>query len=72
MKKSDAKAPTDPELRRLSLMNLREVMAVTNSSRSTVYDRVARKLFPAPYLAGTRSKCWRRGEVEDWLTGLTH
>ncbi len=50
-----------------SILRLKEVLARTGLSKSTIYDYMARDLFPKPLRLGARSIGWREKEVVDWL-----
>lgn len=45
----------------------RDVEALTGLSRSTIYDLMARGLFPRPVQLTTRAVAWPEGRVADWL-----
>ena len=51
----------------IRFVRLREVMARTGLSRSTIYVWVAEGLFPKPVPLGDRSVGWIESELEDWL-----
>ena len=44
-----------------------EVMAATGYKRPTIYKKIARKEFPAPFKLGDRAVGWRRSTIEKWL-----
>lgn len=52
---------TEKHLRR------RDVEALTGLSRSTIYDLMARGLFPRPVKLTARAIAWPEGRVADWL-----
>ena len=56
-----ATAPTD-----LRLIRLREVLAISGKSRSSIYESIKKGEFPAPVKLGGRSSAWIRGEVLQW------
>jgi prophage regulatory protein len=53
------------------LLNIEEVMQLTNKKRSTIFKHVKLNLFPAPVKTGIRSVAWRAEEVEKWIQGLS-
>jgi len=55
---------TTPPIR---FVRLREVMARTGLSRSTIYVWVAEGRFPKPVPLGARSVGWIESELEEWL-----
>ena len=55
---------TTPPIR---FVRLREVMARTGLSRSTIYVWVANGRFPKPVPLGERSVGWIESELEEWL-----
>ena len=54
-------APTD------RLIRLREVVARTGLSRSTIYRKMRDGSFPEAVKAGDRAVRWRESEIEAWL-----
>jgi prophage regulatory protein len=58
----DVPRPRGPELLRLP-----EVKARTRLGRSTIYDMIQRRGFPAPIKLGERSVAWLGDEVEAWI-----
>ena len=64
----------EPNLRqqallRDSLMDLKEVLAVTRWSRSTLYNRLKENAFPAPLKTGPRTRGWRARDVLRFING---
>ena len=51
----------------IRFVRLREVMARTGLSRSTIHVWVAEGRFPKPVPLGARSVGWIESELEDWL-----
>jgi len=51
----------------IRFVRLREVMARTGLSRSTIYVWVAEGRFPKPVPLGARSVGWIESELEEWL-----
>ena len=47
------------------LLRLKQVLATTGKSRSSVY---ADPSFPKPILIGARSVAWVESEIDDWIT----
>ena len=51
----------------LRILRRKEVEAIVGLSRSSIYELIARKQFPAPIKLGLRSVGWLRHEVVAWL-----
>ncbi|MDE2982906.1 MAG: AlpA family transcriptional regulator [Gemmatimonadota bacterium] len=51
----------------IRFVRLREVMARTGLSRSTIYILMAEGRFPTPVPLGARSVGWIDSELEEWL-----
>ncbi|MXW11031.1 MAG: AlpA family transcriptional regulator [Gammaproteobacteria bacterium] len=51
----------------IRFVRLREVMARTGLSRSTIYVMMAEGRFPKPVPLGERSVGWIESELEEWL-----
>jgi len=49
------------------LLNVREVMAKTGYSRTTIYRRVRLGDFPAPIRIGPNAIRWRESALAAWL-----
>lgn len=49
------------------VLKLKEVVARTAKAKSTVYDDVAKGIFPKPIKIGTRASGWLESEVDAWL-----
>jgi len=49
------------------MLRLPEVMARTGLSRSTIYERVARRRFPRPVSLGERAIGWIEAEIDAWI-----
>lgn len=49
------------------LIKLPEVKHRTGLSRSGIYDKIAKKTFPAPVPTGERSVAWVEDEVQAWI-----
>ena len=54
--------PTDT-----TYINIREVVALTSLSRSTIYVYMEKQGFPRPYRLGLRAVRWDKAEVLEWL-----
>jgi prophage regulatory protein len=52
-----------------SLLNVREVETIVGLSRSTIYNRIKSKEFPAPFKYGPRISRWRREVIDGWIVG---
>ena len=64
MSEQQTEPRTTPPIR---IVRLREVMARTGLSRSTIYVWVAEGRFPKPVPLGARSVGWIESELEKWL-----
>lgn len=51
----------------LTILRRKQVEAETGLSRSSIYDRIKSKTFPASIALGPRSVGWRRGDIDAWL-----
>lgn len=50
-----------------AILRLPAVKEKTGQSRSTIYDKIKHKKFPAPVKIGERAVGWIEAEVEAWL-----
>lgn len=50
-----------------AILRLPAVKKKTGQSRSTIYDKMKRREFPAPVKIGQRAVGWVEAEVEAWL-----
>jgi len=53
-------------------LRLTDVLKSTGLSRSTVYNRIAKKEFPHQVSLGGRAVGWLKREVEDWINERVH
>ncbi|MBB0023273.1 MULTISPECIES: AlpA family transcriptional regulator [Ralstonia] len=51
----------------LAILRRKQVEAATGLSRSTIYQRIKEKTFPAPVALGPRAVGWRAGDIDAWL-----
>lgn len=49
------------------VVRFKEVTAITGFARPTIYKKIARGQFPAPFNIGDRAVGWRRSTIERWL-----
>ena len=49
------------------LLHLREVIALTGFSRSSIYRKMRDGSFPEPLKIGVRAVRWRESEIKAWL-----
>lgn len=49
------------------LIRLPEVKARIGLSRSTIYNRIAAKTFPAPVRLGEKSVAWEEAKIDAWI-----
>ena len=52
----------------MRLLKLKEVVAATGLSRSSIYALIAEGLFPRPLQVGRRAVRWIEQEVQEWLS----
>ena len=52
-----------PEIR---FIRLKEVLAICGMSRTSVYEAIKEKKFPAPVRLYGRSTAWIKSEVQQW------
>jgi prophage regulatory protein len=51
-----------------TILRLPQVKQRTGLSRSSIYQKVSKKEFPAPISLGMRSVGWVDQEISDWVT----
>lgn len=51
----------------LTFLRRRQVEAATGLSRSSIYQRIKEKTFPAAVQLGPRAVGWRAGDIEAFL-----
>ena len=56
----------------VSFLRLPEVKAVTGLSKTSIYELVRDKSFPAPVRLGPRTVAWVRSEVRLWALERVH
>jgi prophage regulatory protein len=52
----------------LVILRLKQVLARTGLSRSSIYQKISEKDFPASISLGARAVGWIESDVEAWLT----
>ena len=57
-----SRSPTD-----LQFIRLPEVLQICGMSRSSTYEAIKEKSFPAPVKVHGRSSAWIRSEVQQWV-----
>lgn len=55
----------------IKLLRLKEVLARTGLSRTTVYRKLTAKTFPAPVALGANAIAWRSNEIDAWIAALS-
>ena len=55
----------------IRILRLPEVLARTGLSRSTVYELIAKRLFPHPVSLSIRAVGWIESEIENWIASRT-
>ena len=49
------------------IVRLKEVIAQTGLSRSTIYHYISKGLFPSQIKLGTRAVGWRHHDIQNWI-----
>lgn len=49
------------------MVRIREVSYLTGLSRTTIYERMARKDFPRPVILGPKSVAWKCSDIYQWI-----
>jgi prophage regulatory protein len=49
------------------VLSLPQVCQATSLSRSTIYDMMAKGLFPKSFRISPRRIVWRRATIEEWI-----
>ena len=57
------------ELKRVRFLRLKEVRTITGLSRSTIYQWIAEKKFPASIEIGVRAVAWLETDIAVWCQG---
>ncbi len=57
---------TSDTLDDVSFLRLPEVKAVTGLSKTSIYELIREKSFPAPVRLGPRAVAWVRSEIRQW------
>lgn len=57
----------DAEPRAPRLLRLRDVIALTGLSKSSVYVAMTQRAFPRPVALGARAVGWRESDVAAWI-----
>lgn len=65
--KSITKDHTPVTTDRPRLIRLPEVKTRIGLSRSTIYNRIADKTFPAPITLSGKSVAWLESDIDDWI-----
>lgn len=71
--------PSDAELHRtsdtlddVSFLRLPEVKALTGLSKTSIYELIREKSFPAPVRLGPRAVAWVKSEIRQWAVDRVH
>lgn len=51
----------------MNILRCKEVSKKTGLPKSTIYDMIKDRIFPAPIQLGPRTTGWIEEEVENWL-----
>ena len=57
----------DKQLEERRIVRRPEVSILTGLRRSTIYQKVKERSFPAPIRLGARAVGWRLKDIDDWL-----
>lgn len=49
------------------LLSIKELIAMLNLSKTTIYNLLKAGKFPPPFMQGNRCTRWKRADVENWL-----
>jgi len=52
------------------ILRIREVQHVTGLSRTTIYEKIANKTFPAQVKIAAHTVGWRERDIEKWMEAL--
>ncbi|MGA7588208.1 MAG: AlpA family transcriptional regulator [Rouxiella badensis] len=63
----NAVPPTALNFPRDRFMRLPEVIHTTGLSRSTIYDLISRRQFPAQLSLGGKNVAWLASEIDGWM-----
>jgi len=67
MTENQTATPDSPETSEEHLLGIQQVLQRVPVSRSTIYDWIARGLFPAPFKIGPRRVAWTPRMVSEWI-----
>lgn len=54
-----------------TFLRLPAVIERTGLSRSTIYDRIQKGLFPKPIKLGERAVAWTDVQIQEWIEKMT-
>jgi len=54
----------------MKLLRLRDVIAQTGLSKSTIYRMIKLEKFPAPRQVGERAARWPSSEIDKWIASI--
>ncbi|QIM62909.1 hypothetical protein A1D29_06190 [Pasteurellaceae bacterium Orientalotternb1] len=49
------------------LLSIKELIAMLNLSKTTIYALLKQGKFPPPFMQGSRCTRWKMADVENWL-----
>jgi len=55
------------ELNDMAILRLPDVMRLIGLRRTTIYDMMAKGVFPKPVALSARAKGWRVNDIRAWL-----
>jgi prophage regulatory protein len=63
---SPANSGVPSDIDDLAFMRLPDVKAVTGLSKTSIYELIREKSFPAPVCLGPRAVAWVKAEIRQW------
>ncbi len=49
------------------LIKIKEVISMTAISRTMIYDKIKKGVFPKPIRLGPRATAWRLSQIQEWI-----
>ena len=54
----------------LQLLNINQVSSLVNLSKTSIWQMVKEKKFPAPLKIGQRARAWKAADIDKWINSL--
>jgi prophage regulatory protein len=51
----------------IRFLRLKEVLAISGKSRSSIYEAIKKGEFPKPVKLGANSSAWINSEIDEWV-----